>query len=129
MINPNVTNILEQIVDNYPDQYENGELLEALKNCTALRFRDLINDTVAEFNRMTNFSRIFPARNSKLYDKYFSGNKSLTKIMYKALHSAEIVPYGIRANQPAPHSVAHQTSNLTATTTSNPSGFAAGAAA
>ena len=51
---------------------------------------------------MTNFSRIFPARNSKLYDKYFSGNKQLTKIMYKYLHTAEIVPYGIRANQPAP---------------------------
>ena len=51
---------------------------------------------------MTNFSRIYPARNSKLYDKYFSGNKALTKIMYKTLHTAEIVPYGIRANQPAP---------------------------
>ena len=89
-------------MDNHPNLYENGELHDALKSCTALRFRDLINETVAEFNRMTNFSRIYPARNSKLYDKYFSGNKSLTKIVYKALHSAEIVPYGIRSNQPAP---------------------------
>ena len=45
---------------------------------------------------MNNFCRIFPARNSKLYDKYFSGNKSLTKILYKVLHTAEIVPYGLR---------------------------------
>ena len=51
---------------------------------------------------MTNFSRIYPARNSKLYDKYFSGNKPLTKVLYKALHTAEIVPYGIRGNQPIP---------------------------
>jgi len=85
-INPAVTNVLEQIVDLHPYIYENGELLDALKNCTALRFRDLICETVAEFNRMSNFCRIYPARNSKLYDKYFSGNKALTKIMYKALH-------------------------------------------
>ena len=48
---------------------------------------------------MQNFCRIYPARNSKLYDKYFSGNKSLAKITYKILHTAEIVPYGIRSNQ------------------------------
>lgn len=94
-INPTVTNVLEQIVDMHPEIYENCELLDALKNCTALRFRDLISETVAEFNRMSNFSRIYPARNSKLYDKYFSGNKALTKVMYKALNSSEIVPFGI----------------------------------
>ena len=45
-------NILELIVDNHPELYENGELLGALKDCSSLRFRDLISDTVAEFNRM-----------------------------------------------------------------------------
>ena len=43
---------------------------------------------------MQNFCRIYPARNSKLYDKYFSGNKGLAKAVYKVLHSPEIVPYG-----------------------------------
>ena len=69
-----------------------------------MKFRDLISDTVAEFTRMQNFCRIYPARNSKLYDKYFSSNKSLAKITYKVLHTAEIVPFGIKSNQQAPQS-------------------------
>ena len=89
-------NIIENIVDQFPDLYENGELFESLRTCMQLKFRDLISDTVSEFQRMNNFCRIFPARNSKLYDKYFSSNKSLTKILYKVLHTAEIVPYGLR---------------------------------
>ena len=63
-----------------------------------LRFRDLIADSVAEFNRCKNFCRIYPARNSRLYDKYFNANKSLTKILYKVLHSPEIIPYGANYN-------------------------------
>lgn len=59
-----------------------------------LRFRDLISDTVNEYLRMENFCRIFPARNSKLYDKFFSGNRALAKVTYRVLHTAEIVPYG-----------------------------------
>ena len=79
--------------------YENGELLDDLRKCTQLKFRDLICDTVEEYHRMNNFCRIYPARHSKIYDKYFSGNKSLMKVMYKVLHTAEIVPYGIKSNQ------------------------------
>jgi len=70
-----VTNLLENIVEAYPELYEHGEMLESMKTCSQLKFRDLIADTVAEYNRMNNFCRIYPSRNSKLYDKYFSGNK------------------------------------------------------
>jgi len=62
--------------------------------CMQLRFRDLITDTISEFLRMQNFCRIYPARNSKLYDKFFSGNRALAKVTYRVLHTAEIVPYG-----------------------------------
>ena len=71
--------MIENIVSEYPELYENGELLDNLKQCMQLKFRDLIGDTVSEFCRMKNFCRIYPARNSKLYDKYFSGNKFLNK--------------------------------------------------
>jgi len=40
-----------------------------------------------------NFVRIFPARNSKIYDKYFNGQKPLNKIIYKALFTSEILPF------------------------------------
>ena len=47
---------------------------------------------------MKNFCRIYPARNSKLYDKYFSGNKFLNKIIYKVLHTPEVLQYGLVSN-------------------------------
>lgn len=63
-----------------------------------LKFRGLIADTVSEFQRMNNFCRIYPARNSKLYDKFFSMNKALSKIVYRVLHSPDVIPYGIISN-------------------------------
>ena len=62
----------------------------------SLKFRDLLADTVAEFNRMENFCRIYPAKNCKMYDKYFSGNKHLAKVMYKVLYTAEVIPFGVQ---------------------------------
>ena len=65
-----------------------------MKACAQLKFRDIISETVSEFSRKGNFVRIFPARNSKLYDKYFGGQKPLNKIIYKVLFSNEILPMG-----------------------------------
>lgn len=48
---------------------------------------------------MNNFCRIYPARNSKLYDRFFSMNKQLQKVLYKVLITPEIIPYGIISNQ------------------------------
>ena len=45
--------------------------------------------------------RIFPARNSKLYDKYFGGQKPLNKIIYKVLYSNEVLSYGRNAEKSA----------------------------
>ena len=70
--NPFVQSLLETIIEHHGELYENGTLLEPLRQCMQLRFRDLIGDTVNEFLRMQNFCRIYPARNSKLYDKFFS---------------------------------------------------------
>ena len=75
--------------------YENGELLDALQLSSQLKFRDLIAETVTEYQRMKNFCRIYPARNSKIYDRFFTGNKHLAKIIYKVLCTPEIIPYGI----------------------------------
>jgi len=43
----------------------------ALKKACSLKYRDVIAETVEENNRRGNFVRIFPARNSKIYDKFF----------------------------------------------------------
>ena len=64
-----------------------------LKTCSQLKFRDMITETVNEYSRMENFCRIYPARNSKLYDKFLSGHRSLNKVLYKALYTNEILTY------------------------------------
>jgi len=64
-----------------------------LKDAASLKFRDIIAETVHEFQRKGNFVRIFPAKNSKLYDKFFTGQKPLNKIIYKVLFTSELMPY------------------------------------
>ena len=90
-VNPQVEFLIDKMATQYEDEYL--ELAETMKVCSQLRFRDLIAETVHEFCRMENFCRIFPARNSKLYDKFFSGLKHLNKIMYKVFYTSEILTY------------------------------------
>ena len=92
-INPQVEAVIDKLSSQYENEYSNGELAEAMKNSCHLKFRDIITETVHEFNRKGNFVRIYPARNSKMYDKYFGGSKALNKIIYKTFYSNEILGY------------------------------------
>ena len=56
--------------EKYEQEY--SSIAEEMKMCAGLRFRDIITETINEQSRMKNFCRIFPGKNSKLYDKYFS---------------------------------------------------------
>ena len=85
-----------------------------MKSCAQLRFRDLISETVHEFTRMENFCRIYPARNSKLYDKYFSGQKPLNKIIYKVFYTNEVIPYEKSRIEQSAHPVPSKASALLA---------------
>lgn len=85
--------MVDKLVHEYPDEYEHGELTESIKKATLLKFRDIIAETVNEFSRRANFVRIYPAKGSKQYDKFFTACKPLNKILYKTLFSNEILPY------------------------------------
>ena len=97
--NPQVEFLIEKMIEQYESDYH--DVAEQLKSCTQLRFRDLIAETVHEYSRMENFCRIYPARNSKLYDKFMSGHKSLNKILYKVLYTSEILSYERTAEKSA----------------------------
>lgn len=90
-LNPQVEFLIDKLAAQYEDEYL--EIADTLKLCSQMRFRELIAETVHEFSRMENFCRIFPARNSKLYDKFFSGHKPLNKIIYKVFYTNEILSY------------------------------------
>jgi len=61
-----------------------------------LKFRDIIYETVVEYNRSGEFVRIFPCKGSKAYEKYFSGvfgTRMLNRLVHKTLFSSEILVY------------------------------------
>jgi len=104
-LNPHAEFIIDKLCEKYEGEY--SEVAETMKLCSTLRFRDLITETAQEFCRMENFTRIYPARNSKLYDKYFSSNKYLNKIIYKIFYTNEILSYdridnGLNSAHPKP---------------------------
>lgn len=75
-------------------EYENGALRESLKLAGHLKYRDILLETVSEFVNRGEFVRIYPARNSKMYDKYFTSSKNgLNKIIYKVLYTSDLIPY------------------------------------
>lgn len=76
---------------------------EALKRATMLKYRDILLETVIEFNRSGEFIRIFPCRHSKPYEKYFSGafgTRMLNRIVHKVLFTNEILPYEKLSGKP-----------------------------
>ena len=93
-----------------------------MKACAQLKFRDIISETVSEFSRKGNFVRIFPARNSKLYDKYFGGQKPLNKIIYKVLFSNEVLSYTRGGEKSVIPSSAKQTGLISGVSSSSVAG-------
>jgi|Transcript_40604 hypothetical protein len=98
------------MVEQYEGEY--NDVTELLKSCMQLRYRDLIAESVHEFSRMQNFCRIYPSRNSKLYDKFLSGHKSLNKVMYKVFYTSEILPYERMAGDKSAHPISSKAQAL-----------------
>lgn len=93
-MSPQVGQLLERVTDEYPDEF--GGLEETLKRAAMLKFRDIMYETVTEFNRRGEFVRIIPARGSKIYEKFFSGafgTRMLNRIVHKALYTSEVLVY------------------------------------
>ena len=99
--NPQTEFLMERMVQQYADEYL--DVADEMKVCSQLRYRDLLQETVDEFCRMENFCRIFPTRNSKMYDKFFSGQKLINKILYRVFYTSEILAYGGKKSQQSPH--------------------------
>lgn len=100
-MNPQLEQILGRVLDEYPDEF--GHLDEALQKSSMLKFRDVLNETVIEYNRSGEFIRIFPCRHSKAYEKYFSGafgTRMLNRIVHKVLFTNEILPYEKSVGKP-----------------------------
>ena len=92
--NPQVNQIIDRVMDEYPDEF--GHLEEALRKSTMLKYRDLMYETVVEYNRSGEFTRIFPSKGSKQYEKFFSGvfgTRMLNRLVHKTLFTSEVLQY------------------------------------
>lgn len=47
---------------------------------------------MSEYSRRGNFVRIYPSKNSNIYDQYFNGTRPLNKLLYKVLYSNKLMP-------------------------------------
>jgi hypothetical protein len=82
------------VVETHPEEF--GHLDEALRKAAMLKFRDIVYETVQEYNRCGEFVRIFPCKGSKAYEKFFSGlfgTRMLNRLIHKVLFTSEIVQY------------------------------------
>lgn len=68
-----------------------GHLHETMKKAATLRYRDYVRETLAENLRKGNFVRIYPAKNTDIYDCFFNGPRPYNKIVYKVLYTDEIM--------------------------------------
>ena len=89
--NPQVENLIERTCKEHSQDY--AGLSDSLHQACYLKFRDILAETVNEYNRRGEFVRIFPSKNSKIYDKFFM-KSCLNKIIHKALFTSEVIPYG-----------------------------------
>lgn len=71
--NPQTETLIDKLVEEYKDEYLDGELLEPMKKAAKIKFREIVAETVIENERRGNYIRIFPGKNSKIYEKYLNG--------------------------------------------------------
>ena len=102
-------NLIERTCKEHSQEYTG--LSDSLHQACYLKFRDILTETVNEYNRRGEFVRIFPSKNSKIYDRFFM-KSCLNKIIHKALFTSEVIPYGDKKSsfvkEPATNKVTSQ---------------------
>lgn len=72
-----------------PQEY--SILVDPMKKAAGLRYKEYIRETVNEYQRRGNFIRIYPAKNSDIYDQFFMSARPYNKVLYKVLFTDEIL--------------------------------------
>ena len=76
-----------------------GNFEDVIKSSCNLKHKDIILDTVNEYLRKGSFIRIYPGKNSNMYDHYFSGARPLNKLLYKVFYSDKLIKYSSKFTQ------------------------------
>ena len=57
---------------------------------SSFKFREILKETLQEYERRHNFRRIYPTKDSKMYDKYFVTQRTVNKAIFKALFPSTV---------------------------------------
>jgi hypothetical protein len=50
-----------------------------------------VREAITEYLRKGNFLRIYPAKNSDIYDCFFNGTRPFNKVLYKVFYTDELM--------------------------------------
>lgn len=82
--------MVERYITENPQDYMTP-IHEGMRKAVALRHREFVRETCSEYQKRGNFIRIYPAKNSDIYDQYFAAPRPFNRIIYKALFTDEII--------------------------------------
>jgi len=89
--------MIEKLAMDNPQEY--SILVEPMKKASTLRYKEYIREAVSEYARRGNFIRIYPAKNSDIYDQFFMSPRPYNKILYKVLFTDEVLRTTITSSQ------------------------------
>ena len=61
---------------------------EIMLKLASYKKREVLKDTLSEYKRRGNFERIFPAKHTDVYDKYFFHKNNLNKFIYEFIYKS-----------------------------------------
>lgn len=65
-----------------------------VKGIIPLKLKEVLRDALEENSKRGNFIRIYPAKGTDVYDKYFKTARPHNVFLYKCLYTDEILPMG-----------------------------------
>ena len=83
------TNILSEQIDAMPEEKLNLDQKDYVKSFITMppKMKEIVIETMLEYQRRGNFVRMYPTKNSDYYDCFLSSNRQTQQQLYYALYS------------------------------------------
>jgi transcriptional/translational regulatory protein YebC/TACO1 len=88
-VTPQVHQLIDRLIEE--ESRDLAEHEETIRSACMLKHREVIYEAMAEYQRKGNFVRIYPSRQSHIYDQFFQSNRPINKILHRVLFSDKIM--------------------------------------
>ena len=73
---------IHQLIEEQPEFLKHEEVL---KTMARTKYKEILRETISEYNRKGNFVRIYPAAGSNHYDRFFHESRPFNRYIYQML--------------------------------------------